>query len=397
MKKIGIVTMIGNDNYGNLLQNYAVKKLIEDIGYDAITLNNNIIEDKYACSKKIEMLGKFEPKYMKRYFKAKLNQLIGCKNSYDYNFPRLFKLLQNRKYFYQCKIKRMENFKSFRKMYIPYEVLPVYDKNFPVNSYEAFVCGSDVIWHPTYHYNKSNDFLCFAPKYKRIALAPSFGVNEIPEDRIIDYKIWLSEIKYLSIREKAGATIIRNLIQKEVEVLPDPTLTISAKHWREMSKPPKLVPKKQYILCYFLGNVTKEYHRWIEKCRKAEEKEIVYIYDANFLEYYASDPCEFLWLIDNAEAVFTDSFHGIVFSMLFHTPFVAFRRVEEGLNIFSRIESLLSITNMENREFGKVDYKEFDKLDFKLIDQKILDMRNKELNFLSDALSEINRRSSNNG
>ena len=75
--------------------------------------------------------------------------------------------------------------------------------------------------------------------------------------------------------------------------------------------------------------------------------------------------------------------------MLLHTPFVAFQRIEEGLSIFSRIESLLHCMNMEERKYGKISVNQFDKLKFDLIDDKIKQLRKKECDFLNKAFQEI--------
>lgn len=391
MKKIGIITMVGYDNYGNLLQNYAVNRLLEDLGYQAVTLNNEVKEDAHMVLPQIGILEKIRPGYLRKFFKVRANQLMGCKNTSDYTWSSMIRLFKNRKDFLKCKEKRLESFKAFRKKYIPYEPLPVCDEYFPEEDYFAFVCGSDVIWYPRYHYNKENDFLGFAQEYKRIALAPSFGVSELPSQRKDAYRVWLEGIKYLSVREDAGATIIKNLIRREVPVLCDPTLAIDVNYWRDMSKKPVGIPVKSYILCYFLGDMTSEYSKWIKECAHLKEKEIICVYDANFLQYYATDPSGFLWLIEHASAVFTDSFHGIVFSILFHIPFIAFQRKEDGLNIFSRIGSLLHRLNMENREFGKVEINQFDKLDFDGVDDKIAVMRERERSFLESAIKEIEK------
>ena len=389
MKKVGIVTTVGYDNYGILLQNYAVTKLIEDMGYQAVTLNNDLEEQEEESDKQVKSLNKLRLYYVRRYFKVKLFQALGCKNTADFLPQNLIRILGKKRTFYRCRELRYRKFKKFRSDYIPYETLPIENSGFLESDYTAFVCGSDVIWYPKLHYNKINDFLGFTPRYKRIALAPSFGVSEIPEERKESYKKWLDGIKYLSVREKAGAAIIKDLIQREAEILPDPTLSIKAEHWRSIAKKPDVIPHKSYVLCYFLGNVTHEYLKWIKECARVDKKEIVWVYDVNYLQYYATDPSEFLWLLDNADAVFTDSFHGIVFSMLLHTPFVAFRRIEEGLSIFSRIESLLHCMNMEEREYGKIGVNQFDKLKFDLIDDKIKQLRKKECDFLNKAFQEI--------
>lgn len=392
MKKVGIVTTVGYDNYGNLLQNYAVTKLIENLGYCAVTLNNECEEQDSASFEQVKGLNKLRIYYVRRYLKVKLFQLVGCKNTADFLPFNLIRIIKRKKMFQECRDRRYKKFKKFRLDYVPYEPLPIESSDFRESDYTAFVCGSDVVWYPKFHYNKTNDFLGFAPRYKRIALAPSFGVSEIPVNRKEAYRAWISGIKYLSVREEAGAEIIRNLIHREVEVLPDPTLSIDAIYWRTISKKPEHVPGKSYILCYFLGNITSEYSKWIKKYRKLKGKEIISICDVNFLQYYATDPSEFLWLIDHADAVLTDSFHGIVFSMLFHSPFVAFRRVEEGLSIFSRIESLLHCMKMERREFGKVTIDQVDQVDFGYIDEKIKQLGGKEISYLQNAFSEIEKR-----
>ena len=389
MKKIGIVTMVGYDNYGNLLQNFAVKTLLEEMGFQGITLNNDVIEDQAARTSQERFWKKFTPNYLKRYLGMKAQQKLGCKNDSDFHMLNMIRLYRQRSEFQRCKEKRFEIFKAFRDTYIPYEPLPLYDKRFPEESYFAFVCGSDVVWHPTYHYNKENDFLGFAQPYKRISLAPSFGVSEIPENRKMAYSSWINGIRYLSVREDAGAKIIEELVGRKAEVLPDPTLVIDAARWKKVSKKPTVAPEKPYVLCYFLGNMSSEYEGWIKQCADFGKLEIVRVLDANDLQYYTVCPFEFLWLINHADAVFTDSFHGIVFSMLFHTPFVAFRRIEEGLRIFSRIESLLRRVNMEHREFGKVKIEEYDQMDFSSIDDVIESMREKEINFLRYSINAI--------
>lgn len=387
-KKIGIVTVVGYDNYGNLLQNYAVNKLLENLGYQPVTLNNHITEAEPLWNKE-STWNKIKPDYLKKYLYVKLNQVMGCKNSSDFVVQNMIKLFVNRKKFQKSKEKRYEKFKLFRNNYIPYEPVPICNQKFSESDYFAFVCGSDIIWYPRYHNDKSFDFLCFTPEYKRIALAPSFGVSEIPEIRKNAYKDWLTGIQYLSVRETTGAEIIEDLIHKKAEVLPDPTLSIGAEHWRSIAKIPEKIPSGEYILCYFLGNISSEYVSWIKKCADLKGRKVIYMWEANFLEYYTADPCEFLWLVDHASAVFTDSFHGVVFSILFHTPIVAFRRIEEGLSIFSRIESLLCCMSMEQREFGKVEINQYDKMDYSETDGKIAVLRKKETAFLERAFNKI--------
>ena len=387
MKKIGIVTMVGCDNYGNLFQNYAVKKILENMGYEAYTLNNNIRENKVKS--KNSFFTKLTFQYIKAYIKLQLEIRFGCKNSKDFSFAGLFRSVINRKEFVTEKNNRLKRMKEFRSLNIPYDCRLVGTDEFPQDEYFAFVCGSDVVWHPNYHTDKTNDFLGFAPKYKRIALAPSFGVSALPENRKTDYLKWINGIEYLSVRETAGAEIIKELTDREADVLTDPTLSVDAEDWKRLKKCPSDAPKGKYVLCYFLGNKTKKYNEWIESCAKSKDYELVELVDSKDLKHYATDPNEMLWLIDNAEAVFTDSFHAVVFSIIFHTPFVAFKRVERGLELFSRIQSILKLMKFENREFSKVDKENFDSLDFSISDKIIDEEKIKTKRFLKNALEGV--------
>ena len=93
---------------------------------------------------------------------------------------------------------------------------------------------------------------------KRIAYAPSFGISKIPEEYIDRYKTWLSEMYKLSVREEAGAKIIKELTGRDAVVLVDPTLMLTKEKWLSISKRAKNKPEGKYLLNYFLGSVSKE-------------------------------------------------------------------------------------------------------------------------------------------
>lgn len=383
--KIGIVTMIGNSNYGNVLQNFAVQKIIENLGYESCTLNNNTSNAGILNN---NSNNRFTFKYAKRYIRSNLQNRFGCKNDRDYYPVNLIKASKNRKTFKQLTEDRKTKLGKFRENNINYDPNPVDSVSFidSIEEYSAFVCGSDVVWHPTYHKNKDADFLCFAPKYKRIAFAPSFGVSIITEEsRKKEYCKWLNEIEYLSVRDESGYNLIKDLTGRESTVLMDPTLCIKASEWRKYAVEPKEKPYGDFCLCYFIGNMTKEYERFIKK--ESQGKEIVYICDVQDLKYYATSIEELLWLIDNAKMVFTDSFHGVVFSILFHTKFIAFERVEDGLELFTRIESLLKLTKLENNKFGN-HIKEYN---FDLADRLINERTKVMIDYLNTTVVSVQK------
>jgi hypothetical protein len=387
--KIGIITMVGNENYGNLLQNYAVQRIIEQLGYEACTLNNET-ESSGFYRKELTIINKIKSSYIKNYIESTLSNSFGSKNDRDYFLSNLIKEFKNKEQFQGKRKERMEKLKLFRTESINYDCHPVDSEEFceTVKDYEAFVCGSDVIWHPTYHLDKKDDFLGFAPEGRRIAFAPSFGASEISEDRAELFKKWINQIDYLSVRDKSGAKIIKDLTGKDAKVLMDPTLCVDAEEWRKIEKKPKNADGK-YVFCYFLGNMTKEYNKFITDYCKKNDYKAVYICDPLDLEHYSTSLEEFLWLIDNSECVFTDSFHGVVFSILFHKEFLAFKRSEYGVNLFTRIESLLSMLDIAGRRFDKESSDKLNALDYESIDKKLIDRRRDMINYLKDSLADI--------
>lgn len=383
--KIGIVTMLGNSNYGNLLQNLAVQTVIENLGYEACTLNNNT---SYCGVVNSGKRNKFTYSYLKNYVRSYMFNKCGCKNDRDYKINNVLPMIRNSSKFSEVFAEREELLSLFRDEHIKYNPNPVDSKEFSETSdeYLAFVCGSDVVWHPRYHKDKTADFLGFAPQYKRIAFAPSFGVSEIVDlERRNDYFNWLMGINYLSVRDESGYELVKDITGQEAIVLMDPTLCVSADKWREYVRVPVNKPSDNYSLCYFLGNMTKEYQEYIEKT--SEGKEIIYICDAQDITHYATSVEELLWLIDNADMMFTDSFHGIVFSILFHTNFVSFERVEKGLNIYTRIESLLKMTGLDQCKFGN----DIKNIDFCKSDQAINIRKQIMIDYLRESINDIKR------
>ncbi len=398
MKKVGIATMFGGANYGNILQNYAVEQLIRDCGYNPYTLQNltkvGFIDYSW---REMSLSKKLCPTYIKAYIRVMLENKFGCKNDRDFTLKNLLKYKKNIDDYKTALESRFKRFDNFRNEYLNVDSTPItaqwYDK-VNIDTFTAFVCGSDQVWNPYYKTTSSVDFLQFAPPYKRIALSPSFGVSKIPDARKKDYTDWISKIPYLSVRENAGAEIIKELTGKDATVLIDPTLCITADKWLSLAKEPKHKPKKDFVFCYFLGNKSKKYCRYIEKYAKQNNYEIVNVCDVFDLRYYDCDPNEFLWLLSHAKAVFTDSFHGMAFSINLQVPFVVFDRVERGSSMSSRIATILKKTELDYRHYLKVSFDDVEKVDFSRSEEVLKSEREKEIEFLQNALLSVEKESS---
>jgi glycosyltransferase involved in cell wall biosynthesis len=266
------------------------------------------------------------------------------------------------------------------------------------NVYNAFVCGSDQIWNPAYfdtHY-----FLDFVKNdAQKIAYAPSFGLATVKDSGIkrTMYEL-ISCFKHLSVREEQGKNIIHEFCNLEAEVVLDPTILLGYDEWREIIPVEKT--EEKYILGYFLGrnNSAWEHVKTISRRLDLPVKIIpIFTKDRKHGECIdGAGPGEFFNLIDNAQCICTDSFHGALFSIICQKPFLLFERFKTDNNLSqnSRIYNLLEMTNLHDR---LVRYNQpvqnsyqFD-FDYADANSRIEEQKNKSIDYLHESLSEATR------
>lgn len=370
--KIGIITIIDYFNYGNRLQNYAVQEVLKSIGYTVETIVNTQRSSNKNTSNKLKNLSKLKNKNIMSILKAIKRRLF---------------LIINKKKISSLNNEKYRKFKDFSNKYINETDFIISDNNIPeyINyDYDFFIVGSDQVWNPHYRKGSSIDFLSFASKEKRISFSASFGVSEIPDVFKEDYSKWLCDFKAISVRENAGFDIVRNLTGKEAEVLVDPTLLIQKENWINISKESKKKPSKRYILTYFLGHKKDTISKKIIKIANRKGLEIVNLASIKDDKFYTSDPAEFLDFIKSAEIFFTDSFHGVVFSILFSKPFIVLKRGEMN----SRIDTLLNKFDLVDRKWENIRFDEdIFKIDFSHVESILENERQKAINYLQNALT----------
>ena len=356
-------------NYGNRLQNYALQEILKSLGFKSQSLQ--------PCKKKSFVI--FIAKFIANLILAKNRNGIHIKTFKDWQMQwQEYEMLPRKK-----------AIKIFERKYIKLRYIRKNDLIFPstLNSeYDFFIVGSDQVWSPlSYHLKwRSNNYLLkFAAPKKRIAYAASFGINQLPEEWKVEMAEELSKFKAISVRETAGARIIKDLIGKDVPVLLDPTMLLTANDWRSIETH-QLIGSERYILAFFLGSQPKEVYAQIQE--KAEElgAQVIEMMDSQS-KYFALGPDGFLEMIDHAELVFTDSFHTVVFSILFHKPFYIYQRhLEDQLDISSRIETLLQKTGLTNRVLsGELPTED----DFEKSDRLLLKEREIAIQYLKNALN----------
>lgn len=329
-KTVAIVTIDDYINYGNRLQNYALTKLLQNEGFkvyngiEVLTKEDWILRTNGAIKKIIKWCTPFSVVKGKLYSSQDKSGLKKEREKRFLDFIHSYTTILDP---VVCVNHSCAN-KELRKYGIDY-----------------YLIGSDQVWNP-YYEAKEYEFLTFAPKEKRLSFAASIGADNIPEGSKWYFKKNLLNMKYISVREERAAEIVQELTGRDADVTLDPTLLLNKADWEFVVKKPELDIDKKYICTYFLGDVPEAVERF------ALEKGLT-IYALNSQDrpdLFTLDPAEFLFMIQNACYVLTDSFHAVAFSIKFNKEFYVFDRKQDGVSsMFSRIETITKRFGLENR------------------------------------------------
>ena len=357
MKKVAIITLYGNFNLGNKLQNYAVQRYFEDMGYECRTIMH-VDMNKAPVSPKSTL---------KKIYHA-------C---FDSPQKRQIKHLQR---------ERTKRFKLFSDKYIATGEMIDF-KKVPTDfgdRYDYYVVGSDQVWR---NWNRDNDqvnffMLRFTSKEKRVTIAPSFGTSSIDNEDENIYREGLMGFSDISVREEAGAEIVRRLTGKKAEVLLDPTMLINTGAWSEIEKSPSWYVESEFILVYILGAKTDAVSNYLNEVSTKYGLQIIEVFNTKEPERYMTTPDEFVYLVNHSAMVVTDSFHACVFSILYKKPFVVFEREEATMGkIGSRIDTLLSKFGLSDRKLNSVSRSDPFKISYEFRDSILEIERKKAQNF----------------
>lgn len=385
--KLGIITFHHVINYGSALQAYAMQEGIAKLGIDTEIIDYRPQIDSIFIRLRKNWKRLLDIEKWKRYLNRKIKaKKIYC-NSSKYIEGRTKAFTEfHKKYF------RLSSEITDRKL------LKVIEKD-----YDAFVCGSDQIWNPTYIGHDMTYFLDFvSDDKKRCTYAPSIAVLEYPKEYEREIKEQMSRFQNISVREEESVEIVEKLTGKKPTVVVDPTLLLDAHEWHEVEKKPKkCYTEKPYIFCYFLG-ANKQYCEYVDYLKELTGLKIVLVTctDMKVFENYGDmigediGPSEFIYLIHHAEYVCTDSFHGTVFSIINERKFFTFRRYQNTSKSSenSRIYTLLNmIGHSERLVDSKMGIKELyqSKIDYDTVKRKIDICREESVKFLNHDLQRF--------
>jgi hypothetical protein len=312
MTRVGIVSLFGLYNFGNRLQGYAVNSILESLGVRPTTI---------VASRKLG-LSVLKSRVLAVSERVKPGSVIAARH------------------------RRFQQFVS--DQHVEYILLPSQISRLH-RRFDWFVVGSDQVWHPRADLYPGTKLLEFSRPEQRIALAPSFGVTELPAVESEMYRLALGGFEHLSVREQEGADLVEGLTGARPQVLPDPTIGLPREEWERVAHSGSR-PQDRYVLLYFLGGIRDQDREAVEAAATRLRARLINLTDQSS-PFWASGPQDFLSLIRGAELVLTDSFHASIFSTVFEVPFYVFHR-DERVSTYSRIATLLRTLGLERHEAG---------------------------------------------
>lgn len=372
----GILTFHHAHHYGAQLQAFALMRAIMNQGYDCEIIN-------YVRKDTIEGSSLFKRGLSARVLLSNVDTLL--------NLSKLRKRYDRFESFISGEMKLSEKF------YATYD-----DLRADAPKYDAYVCGSDQVWNPLIFEEKTFDpafFADFAKSGRRIAYAPSFGINSIPEDKREQLKKYLEKFDCLSVRERQGEKIIRELTGRDALTVLDPTLLLTAEDWEPYLSAPTF--NEPYVLCYFITSGTK-YKGFVQAIQDKYKLPVVSLCGSRRIvpqtRYSVLDagPKEFLRLFADASVICTDSFHGTVFSINFMKEFYCFKSATKAeMAVNSRLYNILDRLGLLPRMFSHtMEYREFRSLigqdaaaiNYSQTHDILQEERDKSIRYLRDSL-----------
>lgn len=325
MNKVGIMTLYKN-NYGAFLQAYALQRTLFDIGYDAEIINYN--SRKYKC-------------------------FLGVELSYLKNDPVTFaKLVIPAIIHYRSAKKKQSNFDQSiadklkvgkREYTSPMEIAS------QPPQYDVYITGSDQVFNPKLRpYAFPVRCLHFADGHKvvKASYAASVAQKQLSHEDSIQFSKYLNDFSGISIREKSSVEMIQACTENPVEANIDPTLLLKKESWNQFAEISN--DQQDYILVYKLKGQP-DLDQYVETLAKQTGLRIINcgrelnIHAENMKQESNLSPEKFVGRFIGAKYIVTNSFHGTVFSVIFHKQARIFVPQETGM----RITELLDLTGLQ--------------------------------------------------
>lgn len=328
MNKVGLVTFY-DDNFGTCLQAFALQYVIESLGYDVSIVKYHRGNQAIVKENRMAKIVKYSPKTV-------INYLIN------------YKFIQQRK----------KGFDDFRNKYLhfdsTYNLYRDSDISVLKGKFNALVCGSDMMWSTQFKADWPYYLLNFENKSKTISYSPSFGHNCMSDEEKEMFLPLINNIGHLSCREQDGVRFIKDSFGLEATHAIDPTCLHTKEVWNKIIGNNERLCADDYVLTYsFLGTKKNGRNKIFSQFKEGKYGRLVILSGAEdeYKKYryngYAS-PIEFIRLYRDCRFVITDTFHGMLFAIIFEKPFIVLDKSSFGVTA-DRLVSTLKTLGLENR------------------------------------------------
>lgn len=372
---IGILTFYWADDYGAMLQVYALKTYLEEQGETVEVI-------PYAP---LKLRGRYQLIPVNAVYKG------GKWKTYRDFWGFCWKLCFAGQFY-----KRRTSMRSFRKRYLTGK-RPIEDaQKLRLSSYKVVFVGSDQVWNSDNTFGLDDAYMGNIEKRKScrlVAYGASFGKSEPPRKEWEEFECALNNnFAAVSLREREGADFAERLLKKPVADVLDPVLLLDRNKWEELGRKPQ---EKEYILLYiteyqenmfwFIKNLSKETGRPVIQLSvplgRKHEKEFQLRMDAG--------PEEFVGYFQHASCVITNSFHGLAFSILFERQFLVFQHSA----YHARLKNLLEKLSLEQRlikQGATADMACMEKaIDWLSVRKRLLEERERSERFIREGIKTL--------
>lgn len=384
MKKIAILTLPLNNNYGGILQNYALQKVLKSLGFDPVTIDRHH-EVKLHTKLKLGYFKSLLLYLLKRGGKPRLRAFFMSRR--DSN-----KIRKDIVGFVDRNIKITDRIYSDR----------LFKNLFFDNEFYGVIVGSDQVWRPKYSPKILTyylDFLCHDKGFKKIAYAASFGTQdwEYSNEQTERCRELVKQFDGVSVREEGAVSIVSEKFDRQAEFVLDPTLLLDKIEYINLFEL-KCLPDNGGVYTYILdeadwkAEVVETVCQTLGKPRfNNQPRKKIFDPSSGGLENYKIPSIEG-WLkgFFDSEFVITDSYHGTLFSIIFNKPFIVLLNKNRGE---SRFYSILGQLNLNDRLISEYDNAVIGRLvttniNYKSVNNKVAALKLKSLSFLKAALFE---------
>lgn len=374
--KIAILTQPLHTNYGGNLQNFALQKVLTDMGHEPVTIDRHHTV-KLRTKLKLGYFKNLLMHFLKGTPKPLWKSYFSSKKEQAYLRQDITAFIDA----YITKTPRLYSDKAVQAI-------------FKENNFEAVIVGSDQCWRPMYSpniYTYYLDFLKDNKEIKKLAYAASFGTDqwEYTEEQTARCKKLIQQFDLVTVREKAAVNLVTEKLNKDAEFVLDPTLLLSKEDYIELFVG-KNLPDNKGIYTYILDDSD-----WKTQVVETAKETLGLPQFSNQHNKHTVNsekiPSIESWIKGFADADFvvTDSFHGTVFSIIFNKPFISLVNVSRGA---SRFESILGEFDLMQRLASDFDQQYIEALieeaiAYDGVNQKLNALRSHSKEVLNAALS----------